>query len=306
MNENKYDNSQIFELSDILFKIKEKITDNEYMESMNKLNNIRKCYNELIDSSKNNNVCNCVVNSSKFCDTSFERLMQCKNLQPTLKSFPILRNLVILYGLPEHEHYNSFHYYKTTIQFELIELYKYINREEAAKKTNIIRMFLNIIESNNSVLIKIIFSITLFDYIFKNASFLVYHFKFLEVNYNKLRQFAMEEITPEKRQQITLIKNIYNLDENPYQLFLKNLSPHYYKQLLHKQLLSKIKIIEPIPVETILVKPILVESIPVEPIPVQVNLLNPHQITQRATREIIKEARYPLRNRIAKRIKSYK
>ena len=252
--ENKYNNSQFFELSDILFQIKGKITDNEYMESMNKLYDIRKLYNELIDISKNNNinVCNCVLNSIKFCNTSFERLMQCKNLQPTLETFPLLHNLVILYSLPQDEHYNSIHYYKSNIQFELIGLYKYITKEEETKQVNIIRMFLDIlqtitfVDNFNCVLIKIIFSITLFDYMFKNASFLVYNFKFLEANYIKLRDFAMEDITSERTQQIKLIKKIYNLDENPYQLFLKNLSPHYYIKLPHKQLLSKVKIIEPI------------------------------------------------------------
>ncbi len=298
-------NTKIFELSDILYQIKEKITDNEYMVSMNKLNDIHKIHNNFV-----NNQCKCIVNNGNDCDTfccnGLDGFIRCKNLLATLNKYPILRNLVILYSLPVEEHYNYRYYYKSDIQFEPIEPYKYITQEETDKQIKIIKQLLdlneNIIKQSdqsdqinkiNTVLVKIIITISLLDYLFRNFGFVRFNFKLLEVNYNKLLELSIEEKTYHKRQFIELIKNIYNLENAPYATFLKYLLPYYRKEVLHKELLSNIQ-----PIVESVVEPV------VEPVKVPKNILNPYQRELRATREVVQESRYPLRNRIAKKMET--
>ena len=46
-------NTKLYEITDIIYQIKEKITDNEYMESMNKLNDLRKLHNTVVNNNAN-------------------------------------------------------------------------------------------------------------------------------------------------------------------------------------------------------------------------------------------------------------
>ena len=251
--------SKVLEMSDVLYEIKEKIKDNEYMVSMNKLNEIQKLYNELyneLNDKKKLYVCECALDSDTFCSNGLKYFAGCNNLQPTLERFPILRNFVILYSLPKKSLYKSSYYYKTSIQFTFINPDKYVDKYLSKIHTEIIRRFLNLYESfiNNKVnsLFKYILTIAYLDYLFKNSFMMTHFHEYLDMIYNKLNEFNTTIQNESNIKILELIKKIYKINENPYIIFLKNLIPHRNKILLHKQLLEKIKMKEPIPEEPIL------------------------------------------------------
>ena len=268
--------NKVLEMSDVLYQIKEKIKDNEYMVSMNKLNEIQKLYNELnneLNNGEKSYVCKCPLNSDTFCSNGLKYFVGCNNLQPTLARFPILRNLVILYSLPQKSLYKSSYYYKSRIQFTLIKADKYVGKVKPKKHTEILYRFLELHEAfsndNVNVLFRFILTIALFDYLFKNSFLLTmtpYFDRYSEMIYNKLNEFNTIIQNESKIKILKLITKIYKINENPYILFSKNLLPHRNKKLLHKQLLEKFTIKEPVPEEPVPEEPVPEEPVLEEPV----------------------------------------
>ena len=91
--------NQFIEFSDIVYDIKDKLTDNEYLTVMNKLGELKTNIDDIVKV-KEKDVCMCGVDSNDFCISSIQRFITCGNLQHTLEQLPILRNLIIIHALP--------------------------------------------------------------------------------------------------------------------------------------------------------------------------------------------------------------
>ena len=147
-----YDNPRMdktfLEISDIIYEIKDKIKDGDYMNIMDKLSKIRTKYNENI---VDENICNCISGEEEdedkylFCATSIERFITCKNLQYALINFPILRNLIILHALPKTPHVQdielkSSSFFKSDIQFEPLNVdINYNNDNDNLEKIKLVK-----------------------------------------------------------------------------------------------------------------------------------------------------------------------
>lgn len=234
---------QFIEMSDIIYEIKEKINDNEYMNVMDKLGNIRKKYNEDI---KENKICKCIVGETNFCTPNIESFMICKNIRHTLNKFPTLRNQLILYSLHPIQEYNHNQLFKSDLQLEPINLYKIYNENEHKEYVEYNKLLLNLAPNIYGKIQKIFISITIYDYIFKNFGFLLKHFKFTTTVYNKLDEFIQDSNDDFTKPIIELIKNLYNLDDNPYIIFKNIIKPYYQKGLANEQIKEHLYTIIPI------------------------------------------------------------
>lgn len=226
--------AEFISMSDILYDIKEKITDNEYMNVMNKLSKIREKYQEDI---KEKNICNCISGESNFCTYSIEGFMTCKNIHHTLDKFPILRNQLILYSLPDYtaeiHKYNHHQFFKSDLQLEPMNPYKILNEDEKIEYIKSIKLLLNLTENIKGKVKKVFMTLSIYDLVFKNFGFLNKNIRFMKTIYTKLDEFLEE---PNTKPVIELLKKLYNLDDNPYIIFKNNIEPYYLKALVNEQI----------------------------------------------------------------------
>jgi len=230
---------ECLEMSNILYDIKEKISDNEYMNAMNKLSNIRKKYQVDVEGK---NICKCIVEEINFCTSSIESFMTCKNIRHTLNKFPILRNQLILYSLPNYNleiyEYNHNQLFKSDLQLEPINLDIMFDKDARKEYINYSKLLLYITDNIDGKIQKIFVSITIFDYVFKNFGFVLKEFKYMETLYNKLDELSLETNNDSDNPIIELIKRLYNLEDNPYKIFQNIMKPYYQKGLLNKEIIE--------------------------------------------------------------------
>jgi len=223
---------QFIEMSDVIYEIKEKITDNEYMNVMDKLGKIRIKY---IEDMKQDGICKCIVGETNFCTSSIESFIICKNIRHALNKYPILRNQLLLYSLYPINEYNHNQLFKSDLQLEPIDLYKIFNENEQKVYVENTKLLLLLSGNIYGEIEKIFISIAIYDYIFKNFGFLLQHFKFMTAIYNKL-----DELIPYTNNLtkpiIELVKKLYNLDDNPYTIFKNIIKPYYQKGLVKAQI----------------------------------------------------------------------
>lgn len=228
--------AEFISMSDILYDIKEKITDNDYMNVMNKLSKIREKYQEDI---KEKNICKCVPGETNFCTSSIHNFMTCKNIHHTLNKFPILRNQLILYSLPDYtaeiHKYNHHQFFKSDLQSEPMNPYRILNEDEKMEYINNVKLLMNLTENVKGKLKKVFMTMTIYDIIFKNFGFVTKNIKFMKTIYTKLDEFIQENERNTKPA-IELVKKLYNLDDNPYIIFKKNMESYYLKALVNEQI----------------------------------------------------------------------
>ena len=231
---------ECLEISDILYDIKDKISDNEYMNVMNKLSNIREKYQVDVEGK---NICECIVEGSNFCTSSIKSFMTCKNIRHTLIKFPILRNQLILYSLPDYNleiyEYNHNQLFKSNLQLEPINLDIMFDKEPRKEYIYYNKLLLYITENISGKIQKIFMTIVIFDYAFKNFGFILKEFNYMNILYIKLDEFILETNNDSTKPIIELIKELYNLEDNPYKIFQNKMKPYYQKGLLNKEIKNK-------------------------------------------------------------------
>ena len=222
--------------------------------------------------------------------------------------------------------YSPSNFFKSDIHFEIDR--NFINNNDNIDKiqiAKIVMMLLTFASNLKNILHKIFVSITIFEYNIKHFKFLYDNFRFIDVVIHKLETFIVESKDPEKKQYFELVKNIYNLQDNPYKIFLNNMSPYYYKKILLDQLTEYSNINKNI----MITKFLLDNSIELHNNAANYNYHNnernnnerhnrqlqqsrarrqnrlqaAEQVVQ-AEQEIIKETGYPLRNRIHKKLRN--
>ena len=246
--------NQFISISDVMYDIKEKITDGEYMSIMQKLSNIRLKYNTDI---LNQDICECIAGESKFCTGSLDKFIICKNLNYIITQFPMLRNLIIYKAIPKQDFdfiYNieinepseviepnelyiqSINYQNIVNHFIICNISFEPNNVDISyisdniETQNIIIKLRLLIELSYNVFgkfCKMIITIAIYDYNFRHFGFLKSRYKYLETVYNKLQEFSINTNNRDFMIIINLIKNICDIDENPYVLFYKNMAPYY-------------------------------------------------------------------------------
>ena len=232
------------EISDIIYDIKAKIKDGEYMSIMDKLSEIRTKYNDNI---VDENICTCIEGEEEdkylFCVTSLERFITCKNLQYALTNFPILRNLIILHALPKTPPGQAFEleacsFFKSDIQFEPHNVDINYNNDSSTinKLVKQIRLLLDLCTNVSGRFSKIFISIAIYDLNFKHFGFLLENFKYLETTYHKLSEIIDDTNNPNSASILNIIKKIYNLDENPFIIFQQIIELYYLKELVKENL----------------------------------------------------------------------
>jgi len=284
------------EISDIIYEIKDKIKDGEYMSIMDKLSKIRTKYNENIVDVEN--ICKCLEgeeeneNKYLFCTTSIEKFITCKNLQYALTNFPILRNLIILHALPKILPNQDFEleassFFKSDIQFEPINVDKKynINEPETIKLTKTLILFINLVENIYCKFSRIFLIIAVYDLNFRYFGFLTKNFKYFETTYNKLSELINSTTNDvNNASKLNIIKKIYNLDENPYRIFQQILEPYYQKELEKQNIPALVIVFKKNP-------PTLFER-----------RRNRELQRVQVEEEVIQESGYPLRNRIQNKL----
>lgn len=304
---------EFIEISDIVYGIKEQITDGEYMAVMDKINLIRTKYNEDI---AGQNICKCISGKINFCTSSIESFMTCKNLQHTLIKFPMLRNQLILYSLPNYNleelyKYNHNQFFKSDLQLEQINIYELSENKEYIEYSKLLLTLSTNIKGQKQT---IFMTIVLYDYIFKNFGFTILHHKYMHTIYNKLNEFILESNTDTAKPIIELIKKLYNIHNNPYIIFQNTIKPYYQKTLVNIQLKRIVN--ERLPLGQYftprsLIHPNLI-AILQQCIIIRPSTKNRRRIQEDAqmqlavTQEIIQESGYPLRNRIQRKLNQNK
>ena len=231
---------ECLEMSNILYDIKKKISDNEYMNVMNKLSNIREKYQVDVEGT---NICKCIVDGINFCTSSIESFITCKNIRHTLNKFPILRNQLILYSLPDYNleiyEYNHNQLFKSDLQLEPINLDIMFDKEQRKEYINYSKLLLYITENIAGKIQKIFMTIVIFDYVFKNFGLLLKEFKYMNILYIKLDELILATNNDSTKPIIELVKILYNLEDNPYKIFQNKMKPYYQKGLLNKEIKNK-------------------------------------------------------------------
>jgi hypothetical protein len=259
--------------------------------------------------------------------------MTCKNIHHTLDKFPILRNQLILYSLPDYtaeiHKYNHHQFFKSDLQLEPINLYKIFNEDERLEYITSIKSLLNLTENIKGKVKKVFMTLSIYDMVFKNFGFLNKNIRFMKTIYTKLDEFLEE---PNTNPVIKLVTKLYNLDDNPYIIFKKNMEPYYLKALANEQ-------IKEFKVKKYFTTPEMIEEMinnmraharayiseiieiqqqqvqqepPPEPIAIVIEMHVPNtrrqaralqqEQRQQAEEAVIQESRYPLRNRIQSKI----
>lgn len=305
---------EFINMSDMIYEIKDKIIDGEYMKIMDKLTKIREKY---IEDVKGKYICKCKIISENFCSNNFESFITCKNNKYILFIFPILRNIIIYNSLPLTHNTKTKYYFTSNLQFEPINIDKEYTDLEISIIVSTVYSLINLMTNISYKLPKIFILIAIYDYLFKNFSFCIKNTRFCIVIYDKL----LVIYETERRivsDDLNIIENIYNLKDNPYKIFLNNMEK-YYKIALEKELqkqqpvnanaeadiIAQVEVVEP--VNEVVANDIAVE----EPINNEVNeprtihiarkKLKARTGIQQAEEAVNIETRYPLRNRIKTR-----
>ena len=224
-------NSSIIEMSNLMFDIKDKIKDGEYMIIMEKLSKIYTTYNaEIID-----NICECEVYSNTFCINNLKYFAKCKNLQHTLYRFPILRNLLIIFVLPctwtYDEDYKARNFYKSYIQYKIINQEKIYSDIEKADIIATVRIFLDFANNLHERLPKCFVFIQLYSYIFTNYKLFINSFKFTSITYSKLVELTIAQTERSYAPHVNLLKKLYNFNKLPFTMFKDNMTLFYEKEI---------------------------------------------------------------------------
>lgn len=201
------------ELSDMVFSIAEKVTDNEYRNIMEKMMEIRNIY--IKEKIMRERICEC--SEYMMCNSSIESMVTCKNLPVILRHIPELKILF----LTTDELFNEEE--PRSLQLEPIGLDIELTREDKFKHVKLIRNMIDISNENNTngKITKVFSAVVLLDYLFRNFGFLNKMPKLKLSVYNKLSTFAEET----SELQYVIIKNIYNLEENPFYIWKRNMKP---------------------------------------------------------------------------------
>jgi hypothetical protein len=202
------------ELSDMVFSIAEKVTDNEYKNIMDKMLEIRNIY--VKDKIIREQICEC--SEYMMCTSSLEDMIKCKNLPIIIRHIPELKTLF----LTMDELFNEDE--PRRLQFEPIGLDIELTREDKFKHAKLIRNMIDINSDSgtNGKITKTLSAIALMDYMFRNFGFLNIMPNLKLSVYNKLSTFVEET----SELQFVMIKNIYNLEENPFEIWKRNMKPY--------------------------------------------------------------------------------
>ena len=233
----------------------------------------------------------------------------CKNIHHTLDKFPILRNQLILYSLPDYtaeiHKYNHHQFFKSDLQLEPINPYKIFNEDENMEYIKSIKLLLNLTENIKGKVKKVFMTLSIYDLVFKNFGFLNKNIRFMKTIYTKLDEFLEE---PNTNPVIKLVTKLYNLDANPYLIFKKNMEPYYLKALVNEQIRERQEknYFTTPEIQQWIFNAMAQQQPPVIEIPIpdtrrQARELQQEQ-RQQAEEAVIQESRYPLRNRIQSRI----
>lgn len=307
--------NEFIDMSDMIYEIKDKIIDGEYMKIMEKLRKIREKY---IEDVRGKYICKCEINSENFCSNNFESFITCKNNKYILSIFPILRNIIIFNSLPLTHNAQKHYYFRSNLQLEPINIDKEYTELEISKIVSTVYSLINLMTNINYKFPKIFISIAIYDYLFKYFGFCQKNTKFCVVIYEKLLEFYETEqrIVSDD---LNIIKKIYSLKENPYKIFLNNMEKYYKIALekeLQKQQLANAEadiiaqaevpvVVEPVndalANDTVVAEQVNEEVNEPRTIHIARKKLRARNRIQQAEEDVNSETRYPLRNRIKNR-----
>ena len=215
----------------IIFDIKDKITDYEYLTVMNQLYSTIKQYTKIDKIKQINNNCKCRVHFDEFLCITMDKFKKCKKLNYVIKKYPILRNLNIIDKLPADCVYTYKMFYKTDINFILNMQFNIDDDNNKYKSIPCIICVLflfELAENNTRCLSKIFIFIAIYSYIFKNFK-IFKRCNYLSIIYYNLQKF-ITDTPPEK---LGIIQQLYKINTNIFKIFLQNLEPYYlYEKLL--------------------------------------------------------------------------